>query len=106
MKRAQKRKRAKERLKAKQNEGKIDWAARKREERARKREAKANIVPVPEKTDDEFIDTHIKQEEGKAEDEKVDIAKRVDETMQGFTVLGGENFDKKGKVCEKYPGFT
>lgn len=89
------------------NKEKYEAIARTREERQRKRDRKANIVPIPTGKD-EFIDDNIKEtnaEEALPKDQegtkkakhkkpKLDLAK-----VEGFTVLGGESFDKKAKVC-------
>lgn len=70
------------------------------EKRLRKKQLKADIVSVPKNTEDEFIDTHIKEVEKQEENEKEakNNYKVGSEKIEGFTVLGGDNFDKKGKV--------
>lgn len=67
------------------------------EERIRKKQRKASIVPVPTSTEDEFIDTNIKEVEEKEENEIKQESGKGGE-IEGFTVLGGESFSKKEKV--------
>lgn len=67
---------------------------------------KAKIIPVPENTNDEFVDKTTLEENIKAEEfneTQVDLKpnkkqKLEPKTLEGFTVLGVDNFAKKEKV--------
>lgn len=96
MKRIEQRKKAKEQLKAKH-----DLITKVKKDRAKKRELKASIIPLPNAENDEYIDENISTFDKEEEDFKVD--KKQDKTdsskLEGFTVLGTEDFNKKIKVC-------
>ncbi|CAH1108618.1 unnamed protein product, partial [Psylliodes chrysocephalus] len=79
------------------------------ESRQIKRKIKASIIPVPENNDNEFIDKTIENivqveneesQEGKAKKQKLDP-----KTLEGFTVLGGQNFANKVKVKRILPSW-
>lgn len=102
LKRIERRKRAKEKFREKQKLQR-EIVVKAAEERARKKSIKAKIVAVPENTHDEFIDSHIKEQESGKIERKNDKQDKV--TIEGFTVLGGENFGKKEKVLLKRKRF-
>lgn len=94
LKRAEKRKKIKEKQLVQKE--KVSHAIQKK---LRRKEIKANIVHVPENNEDEFIDPHLKEAQEKEENEKKDKQnKDISKILEGFTVLGGENFNKKEKV--------
>lgn len=97
MKRIERRKRSYEKFKQKEKLKK-ESVAKAIKAKAHRKSVKANIVPVPANTKDEFIDTNIEvQENGISENANKNKA-NADGAIEGFTVLGGENFNKREKV--------
>ncbi|KAF2901764.1 hypothetical protein ILUMI_04422 [Ignelater luminosus] len=111
LKRIEKRKAARSRQKELEKK-KQTAIARTREERQRKRERKAKIVPIPTGKD-EFIDENIKETTAEETVSKDHESSRKTKTkkkakldslkVEGFTVLGGESFDRKAKVKRVLP---
>lgn len=98
LKRIERKKRSREKFKEKQRLQQ-EIKAKAIEERARKKELKARIVPIPENTEDEFIDSHIKEAAVQDEIQKEnEVVQNAGDGIEGFTVLGGESYDKKAKV--------
>ncbi|KAJ8969101.1 hypothetical protein NQ317_002523 [Molorchus minor] len=100
------------RNKQKEREKKIKIAKQKTlESRQIKRELKSKIIPVPDNSNDEFIDKNIAEAEEitdkkhKNSENLREIKKQKFYTndLQGFTVLGDETFKKKNKVKRVLP---
>lgn len=93
LKRIEQRRKAKEKGK---NENLASIITAKQLVRAKKKAIKAGIVQVPNAENDEFIDKNIApiQEEDNSKRKHItDVSK-----VEGFTVLGTENFKKKTEV--------
>lgn len=99
MKKIEKNKKLRDKQKARESKQK---AAKRRtiEQRQFKREVKARIIPVPENNVDEFIDKTIIEngEDQKVNDVSNNVLKLVPSSLEGFTVLGADNFAQKKKV--------
>lgn len=92
LKRIEQRKKAKEKQRQK-----ADLVNAVKAVKAKKRDRKANLIPIPNAENDEFIDKNIAPpQEGQISKQKhiTDVSK-----LEGFTVLGTENFNKKAEVC-------
>lgn len=97
------------RNKQKEKEQKVKEAIqRTTQARQIKREIKQNIVNVPENSIDEFVDTELIDKQVGGDKEQITDSKlkankgkkRKSEPgdIEGFTILGVENFQKKAKV--------
>ncbi|XP_018568466.1 probable ATP-dependent RNA helicase Dbp73D [Anoplophora glabripennis] len=105
LKRIEKNKRNRNKQKEKENKVKLA-KQRTLESRQFKRELKSKIIPIPDNTDDGFVDkTLLEIEELNEVTNKFKQNKKakLGPDLEGFTVLGVENFAKKRKVKRVLP---
>ncbi|KAJ8928953.1 hypothetical protein NQ314_018405 [Rhamnusium bicolor] len=110
LQRIEKNKRIRNRQKERENKIKLA-KQRTLESRQIKRELKAKIIPVPENVNDEFIDKTITEElinteeqiQGTDKTGEIKKPKQSTKNLEGFTILGSENFAKKSKVKRVLP---